>query len=76
MLIIASWLPKNCQILLFSATFKDEVKAFALQIVSQPNIIMVKKEDLNVEAIKQFFIRYGMMVVVMMVQSAWRCERW
>jgi len=49
-------LPRNCQILLFSATFKEQVEKFALCVVPSPNIIRVKKEDLTLDQIKQFYI--------------------
>jgi len=49
-------LPRSCQILLFSATFKELVEKFALCVVPSPNIIRVKKEDLTLDQIKQFYI--------------------
>ncbi|KAF0696501.1 Aste57867_12757 [Aphanomyces stellatus] len=46
----------SCQILLFSATYADEVREFAEKMVVNPNIITVKKERLSLDEIKQFWI--------------------
>lgn len=48
--------PNSAQILLFSATFKDEVRDFAHRIVPNPNIITLKREELSIEGIKQFYM--------------------
>jgi ATP-dependent RNA helicase DDX19/DBP5 len=48
--------PQNCQIVLFSATFNDEVRGFASKIVADPNIITLKREELTVDAIKQYYM--------------------
>lgn len=42
------------QILLFSATFNDRVKAFAQKVVPGANQVFVPKEDLSLDVIKQF----------------------
>ncbi|XP_057779296.1 DEAD-box ATP-dependent RNA helicase 38 isoform X2 [Salvia miltiorrhiza] len=49
----------NCQVLLFSATFNDAVKAFASKIVEEIfvkgyNQMFVKKEELSLESVKQY----------------------
>ncbi|XP_047955719.1 DEAD-box ATP-dependent RNA helicase 38-like [Salvia hispanica] len=49
----------NCQVLLFSATFDDDVKAFSSKIAGeifkrQPNQMFVKKEELSLESVKQY----------------------
>ncbi|KAF6151209.1 hypothetical protein GIB67_037417 [Kingdonia uniflora] len=53
--------PKNknthCQVLLFSATFNDTVKNFVSRVVSDSNQLFVKKEELTLEAVKQFKVR-------------------
>jgi ATP-dependent RNA helicase DDX19/DBP5 len=50
-------LPKSCQICLFSATFKDEVRAFAEKVVPQPcTNIRLKRAELTLDAIKQLYI--------------------
>ncbi|NXP10993.1 DDX25 helicase, partial [Thinocorus orbignyianus] len=49
-------LPKSCQMLLFSATFKDTVWAFAMQIVSDPIVIKLREEELTLTNISQYFL--------------------
>lgn len=54
--MIRSLQPK-CQILLFSATFRDDVRDFAQRVVPQPCFnIRLKRTELTVDAIKQLFI--------------------
>ncbi|KAM6043412.1 ATP-dependent RNA helicase DDX25 isoform 1-T1 [Chlamydotis macqueenii] len=48
-------LPKSCQMLLFSATFKETVRAFAVQIVSNPIVIKLREEELTLSNIRQYF---------------------
>lgn len=50
---------KACQFLLFSATYTDEVVDFSTRVVPKHNIIMVKKEKLSLDGIKQFWIDCG-----------------
>lgn len=47
---------RACQFLLFSATYADEVREFAMKMVPNHNIITVKKERLTLDGIKQFWI--------------------
>ncbi|KIY65000.1 DEAD-domain-containing protein [Cylindrobasidium torrendii FP15055 ss-10] len=47
-------LPKDIQIVLFSATFNDTVRKFADKIAPNANKIELRKEEMNVENIKQF----------------------
>ncbi|KAL6988294.1 DEAD-box ATP-dependent RNA helicase 38 [Sarracenia purpurea var. burkii] len=52
----------NCQVLLFSATFDDAVRAFASKIVKdlfngEYNEMFVNKEELSLEAVKQYKVR-------------------
>ncbi|NWR62291.1 DDX25 helicase, partial [Bucorvus abyssinicus] len=49
-------LPKGCQMLLFSATFKERVRAFATQIVSNPIVIKLREEELTLANIRQYFL--------------------
>jgi ATP-dependent RNA helicase DDX19/DBP5 len=49
------------QIVLFSATFPDIVHTYAQRFAPQANEIRLKKEELSLDAIKQFFM--GMPVV-------------
>lgn len=47
---------KNPQIVLFSATFADVVRTFAVRFAPQANEIRLKQEELSLDAIKQFFM--------------------
>ncbi|XP_028439494.1 ATP-dependent RNA helicase DDX19A isoform X2 [Perca flavescens] len=49
-------LTKDCQMLLFSATFEDSVWRFAEQVVPDPNIIRLKREEETLDTIKQFYV--------------------
>lgn len=49
-------LPKNCQMLLFSATFEESVWNFAQRIVPDPNIIKLKREEETLDTIKQYYV--------------------
>ncbi|KAI3357752.1 hypothetical protein L3Q82_016157 [Scortum barcoo] len=49
-------LSKDCQMLLFSATFEDSVWRFAEQVVPDPNIIRLKREEETLDTIKQFYV--------------------
>lgn len=50
-------MPKqNCQIVLFSATFPEEVREFAQKVAPNANSISLKKEELSVDSIKQFYM--------------------
>ncbi|KAG7999585.1 ATP-dependent RNA helicase DDX19B [Nibea albiflora] len=49
-------LPKNCQMLLFSATFEETVWNFAQRIVPDPNIIKLKREEETLDTIKQYYV--------------------
>lgn len=44
----------DIQILLFSATFNDNVKRFAQKIVPDANQVFIPKEDLSLDVIKQY----------------------
>jgi ATP-dependent RNA helicase DDX19/DBP5 len=48
-------MPKDIQVTLFSATFPDQVLAFAQHFAPNSNMITLKHEELTVEGIKQFF---------------------
>jgi superfamily II DNA/RNA helicase len=47
----------NCQMMLFSATYSDEVMQFAREIVRDPVVLRLKREKQALVNIKQFFIR-------------------
>ncbi len=42
--------------MLFSATFVDTVRNFAVRFAPQANEIRLKQEELSLDAIKQFFM--------------------
>ncbi|ODV67901.1 DEAD-domain-containing protein [Hyphopichia burtonii NRRL Y-1933] len=49
-------LPKDCQLVLFSATFPDRVRAYAEKFVPNANSLELKQEELNVDGIKQLYM--------------------
>lgn len=50
----------NCQMMLFSATYSDEIMKFARQIIPKPVVLRLRHEDQKLVNIRQFFIRcYG-----------------
>jgi ATP-dependent RNA helicase DDX19/DBP5 len=54
---VHAMLPRGCQVLLFSATYDDDVTAFALKTVPQPRTTMrLERSQLTVDKIAQFFV--------------------
>ncbi|KAG8523674.1 ATP-dependent RNA helicase DDX19A, partial [Galemys pyrenaicus] len=53
---IQRMLPRNCQMLLFSATFEETVWNFAKKVVPEPNIIKLKREEETLDTIKQYYV--------------------
>jgi len=53
---IKNQIPKGVQTLLFSATFPDNVRVFAAKFAPAANEIALKKEELSVDGIKQFYL--------------------
>lgn len=53
---IFKFLPKNCRIALFSATLPKEILHIIDLFISSPVRILIKKEELTLEGIKQFYI--------------------
>lgn len=51
-----SLLPKKIQVVLFSATFPDNVVKYAQQFAPAANEMTLQHEDLTVEGIKQIFL--------------------
>ncbi|CAH3038892.1 unnamed protein product, partial [Porites lobata] len=49
-------LPKDCQMLLFSATYDDEVMKFAKTVVPDPIIIRLRREEESLDNIKQYYV--------------------
>ena len=52
-------LPSECQMLLFSATFEDSVWQFAERIIPDPNVIKLRKEELTLNNIQQYYVLCG-----------------
>ncbi|XP_057424292.1 DEAD-box ATP-dependent RNA helicase 38 [Lotus japonicus] len=51
-------LNSGCQVLLFSATFNDKVKNFVSKVVKKDhNQLFVRKEELSLDAVKQYKVR-------------------
>ena len=50
-------LPKSAQILLFSATLPNEILELTKHFMNQPESILVNKEELTLEGIRQFYIK-------------------
>ncbi|KAH3674336.1 hypothetical protein WICMUC_003362 [Wickerhamomyces mucosus] len=53
---VKKFLPKDAQLVIFSATFPDEVRRYAQKFVPNANELSLKQEELNVDAIKQLYI--------------------
>lgn len=49
-------IPNNAQLVLFSATFPDEVRVYAEKFVPHANLLELKQEELNVDGIKQLYM--------------------
>ena len=49
-------LPKDVQLVLFSATFPDNVVAYAAKFAPRANQISLRHEELTVEGIKQLYL--------------------
>ncbi|CAA9989556.1 ATP-dependent RNA helicase DBP5, putative [Plasmodium knowlesi strain H] len=53
---IKRFLPKQCQILLFSATYNEEVRSFADRFAPNASKISVRQEDLTLKCVKQYYL--------------------
>jgi len=53
---VKNLVPRNCQIVLFSATFPENVRMFASKFAPKANEIRLRREELSVEGIKQFYM--------------------
>jgi superfamily II DNA/RNA helicase len=53
---ILKYIPKNCKIAFFSATLPKEIMEIIEILIDNPIKILVKKEELTLEGIKQFYI--------------------
>ncbi|KAI1706723.1 DEAD/DEAH box helicase domain-containing protein [Ditylenchus destructor] len=48
---------QNCQCMLFSATYSDRVFEFAEQLIADPVIITIRRQDQSLPYIRQYYIR-------------------
>ena len=53
---IVQRVPKNTQICLFSATLPEDILELTVKFMNDPEKILVKKEELTLEGIQQFYI--------------------
>ena len=53
---IFQYIPKQCQVCLFSATIPNEALEITDRFMNDPVRILIKKEELTLEGIKQFYI--------------------
>ncbi|WFD33445.1 RNA helicase [Malassezia cuniculi] len=53
---VKNTMPRTCQVVLFSATFPDNVRTFAAKFAPSANEIRLKQEELSVESIRQFYM--------------------
>lgn len=54
---IVKGLQPECQMMLFSATYKAQVVEFATKIVKDPMIIRLRRQDESLSSIQQFFVQ-------------------
>ena len=53
---IIKYVPKNTQICLFSATLPEDILELTTKFMNDPEKVLVKKDQLTLEGIQQFFI--------------------
>jgi translation initiation factor 4A len=53
---VISYIPETCQIALFSATMPKDIVAITNKFMNNPAKILVKKEELTLEGIRQYYI--------------------
>lgn len=53
---IKKQLPRDVQVLLFSATYADDVKRLALKVAPNANQITVQRETLSLDKVQQYYI--------------------
>ncbi|KAI8850614.1 P-loop containing nucleoside triphosphate hydrolase protein, partial [Chytridium lagenaria] len=53
---VKTMMPKSCQIVLFSATFTDVVREYAVRFAPNANTISLKQEELSVDGIRQLYM--------------------
>lgn len=52
-------LPRAVQVLLFSATYKDEVRELASKLAPSANQITIKRETLSLDKVQQYYLDVG-----------------
>jgi superfamily II DNA/RNA helicase len=64
--------PNTCQMMLFSATYSDEVMIFAREIIQNPVVLRLKREKQALKNIRQFYIQcYDPEVKYQAVEQIW-----
>ncbi|KAJ3300871.1 RNA helicase required for poly(A+) mRNA export [Kappamyces sp. JEL0829] len=53
---IKNMMPKSCQIVLFSATFPENVREFAAKVAPDAHSLALRQEEVSVDGIKQFYM--------------------
>ncbi|CCK68743.1 ATP-dependent RNA helicase DBP5 KNAG_0B03010 [Huiozyma naganishii CBS 8797] len=53
---VKKFLPKNAQLVLFSATFAEQVRSYAKKVVPEANTLELQRNEVNVKAIKQLYM--------------------
>lgn len=53
---VKKFLPKTAQLVLFSATFDESVRAYAKRVVPEANTLELQRNEVNVSAIKQLYM--------------------
>lgn len=56
MIYIFSYIPENTQVAIYSATLPDEILDLTKEFLDNPIKILVKKENLTLDGIRQFFV--------------------
>ncbi|CAF2571819.1 unnamed protein product [Rotaria sp. Silwood2] len=54
--LVKNTIGKDCQTMLFSATYSDEVMDFAKRIIENPVVFRLKREEQSLSNIRQFYI--------------------
>ncbi|KAI9332895.1 P-loop containing nucleoside triphosphate hydrolase protein [Zopfochytrium polystomum] len=53
---VKTFMPRTCQIILFSATFTEVIRQFATRFAPNANMISLKREELSVDGIRQLYM--------------------
>ncbi|CAF0820620.1 unnamed protein product [Didymodactylos carnosus] len=55
--LVKKTIDKECQTMLFSATYSDEIMDFAKRVIENPVIFRLKREEQSLTNIRQYYIR-------------------